>query len=104
MFECQTDTQFKTQPGPVSKWATPRPHDPGSPDQRSTDGATEAVAVTLARVRQLVPCISVRHFETKNLAARMYLNHFVTCSFQLKNEINTHFYILQTQHIFDLFL
>ena len=35
MFECQTETQFKTQPGPVSKKATPRPHDPGSPDQRS---------------------------------------------------------------------
>ena len=104
MFECQTETQFKTQPGPVSKRATPRPHDPGSPDQRSTDGATQAVAVSLAASSQLVPRISVRHFETKNLAARTCLKHFLTCSFQLKNEINTHFYILQNQHIFDLFL
>ena len=48
MFECQTETQFKTEPGPVSKKETPRPHDPGSPDQRSTDGATQAVAVSLA--------------------------------------------------------
>ena len=44
---------FKTQPEPVAKNATPRPpagnrtHDPGSLDQRSTDWTTEAVAVSL---------------------------------------------------------
>ena len=46
-------TFFKTQPGPVAKNATARPpagdwtRDPGSLDQRSTDWATEAVAVSL---------------------------------------------------------
>ena len=44
---------FKTQPEPVSKNATPRPTtgnrtcDPGSLDQRSTDWTTEAVTVNL---------------------------------------------------------
>ena len=44
---------FKTQPEPVSKNATPRPTtgnrtcDPGSLDQRSTDWTTEVVAVSL---------------------------------------------------------
>ena len=52
-FECQKDIHFNTELGPVAKNATPRPpagiwiHDPGSLDQRSTDWATEAVAVSL---------------------------------------------------------
>ena len=47
------DIHFKTQPAPVAKNATPRPpagnqtSDPGSLDQRSTDWATETVAVSL---------------------------------------------------------